>query len=80
MPGQRPTTWYFCEGGPCALGANELAASAERQKELGRAGRERAVKEFDWERKIDRILEVYADTIERARGTARTADLAGVDV
>jgi glycosyltransferase involved in cell wall biosynthesis len=57
-----------------------LAASAERQKELGRAGRERAVKEFDWERKIDRILEVYADTIERARGTARTADLAGVDV
>jgi glycosyltransferase involved in cell wall biosynthesis len=50
----------------------EVAASPERRKELGRAGRERAVKEFDWERKIDRILEVYADTNVRFRSIHTT--------
>jgi glycosyltransferase involved in cell wall biosynthesis len=53
---------------------SELAASPEKRQSMGTAGRERAVKEFDWERKIDRILEIYAETIERAGGEARRAE------
>jgi glycosyltransferase involved in cell wall biosynthesis len=43
----------------------ELAGSREQRRRLGRAGRERATREFDWERKIDRILEIYADAVRR---------------
>jgi glycosyltransferase involved in cell wall biosynthesis len=38
----------------------KLAQSPELRRKLGEAGRARVVKEFDWERKIDLILEVYA--------------------
>ena len=37
-----------------------LARSPELRAELGKAARTRAVAEFDWERKIDVMLEVYA--------------------
>jgi glycosyltransferase involved in cell wall biosynthesis len=37
-----------------------LAESPELRAQLGQAARKRAVAEFDWERKIDVILEVYA--------------------
>jgi len=37
----------------------ELAAAPERRRQLGAAGRDKAVKLYDWERKIDRILELY---------------------
>jgi glycosyltransferase involved in cell wall biosynthesis len=37
-----------------------LASSPELRQELGRAGRERVENEFDWERKIDRVVEIYA--------------------
>ena len=38
----------------------KLARSPELRRKLGNAGRARVVKEFDWERKIDLILEIYA--------------------
>ena len=38
----------------------ELAQSPMLRHKLGQAGRARVLAEFDWERKIDRILEIYA--------------------
>ncbi len=40
-----------------------LANSPETRVRLGKAARERALLEFNWERKIDRILEIYGDTL-----------------
>jgi glycosyltransferase involved in cell wall biosynthesis len=37
-----------------------LASSPDLRRELGRAGRARAVGEFDWDRKIERFKEIYA--------------------
>lgn len=37
-----------------------LASSPELRRAMGRAGRERVEREFDWERKVDHMLEVYA--------------------
>jgi glycosyltransferase involved in cell wall biosynthesis len=39
----------------------KLGASPELRAELGAAGRARVERDFDWERKIDRILDVYAE-------------------
>jgi glycosyltransferase involved in cell wall biosynthesis len=36
-----------------------LAESAELRQQLGKAGRQRVIEHFDWERKTDRILEIY---------------------
>jgi glycosyltransferase involved in cell wall biosynthesis len=38
----------------------ELAQSPVLRHKLGEVGRARVIAEFDWERKIDRILEIYA--------------------
>jgi glycosyltransferase involved in cell wall biosynthesis len=43
-----------------------LAASEPLRKTMGKAGRQKVV-EFDWERKIDRILEIYAEAIRCTR-------------
>jgi glycosyltransferase involved in cell wall biosynthesis len=37
-----------------------LATSPALRRAMGRAGRERVEREFDWDRKVDRVLEVYA--------------------
>jgi glycosyltransferase involved in cell wall biosynthesis len=42
---------------------SRLAESAELRRQLGTAGRQRVVDHFDWERKIDRILEIYSIAI-----------------
>jgi glycosyltransferase involved in cell wall biosynthesis len=39
----------------------ELARDPERRSALGRAGRQKVVTEYDWERKVDRMLRIYAD-------------------
>jgi glycosyltransferase involved in cell wall biosynthesis len=39
-----------------------LAGDPVRRRRMGEAGRERVVREYDWQRKIDRILEVYRET------------------
>ena len=52
-----------------------LAQSSELRARLGQAARKRVVAEFDWERKIDFILEIYARAkhspiLERSRSLA----------
>ena len=37
----------------------KLAGDAELRMKMGRAGRRRVEECFDWERKVDRILEIY---------------------
>jgi glycosyltransferase involved in cell wall biosynthesis len=44
-----------------------LSADPALRRQMGAAGREKVRREFDWERKIDRILEVYAEAVGRAR-------------
>ena len=39
----------------------KLAAAPELRRQLGAAGRAKAVQLYDWERKIDRILELYRE-------------------
>ena len=42
----------------------KLAQSPELRQSMGCAGRERVRQDFDWERKVDRILEIYQQTID----------------
>ncbi|MEG4069987.1 hypothetical protein QUA42_22045 [Microcoleus sp. Pol11C2] len=42
----------------------KLAPSPELLHSMGCAGRERVRQHFDWERKVDRILEIYQQTID----------------
>jgi glycosyltransferase involved in cell wall biosynthesis len=46
----------------------ELADAPALRRQMGRAGRERVAREFDWERKVDRMLEIYAGTARQACG------------
>jgi len=41
----------------------KLAESVEERKRLGEKGRQKVMKEYDWERKVDRILEIYEKVI-----------------
>jgi glycosyltransferase involved in cell wall biosynthesis len=43
-----------------------LAGSPALRAEMGRAGRARVVREFAWERKIDRVLEIYGEAARLA--------------
>lgn len=42
----------------------KLTQSPELPQSMGCAGRERVRQHFDWERKVDRILEIYQQTID----------------
>ncbi|MEG4172299.1 MULTISPECIES: glycosyltransferase family 4 protein [unclassified Microcoleus] len=42
----------------------KLAQSPELRQSMGCAGRERVRQHFDWERKVDRMLEIYQQTID----------------
>lgn len=42
----------------------KLAQSPELRQSMGCAGRERVREHFDWERKVDQILEIYQQTID----------------
>jgi glycosyltransferase involved in cell wall biosynthesis len=42
----------------------KLAQSPELRQSMGCAGRERVREHFDWERKVDRILEIYQQTMD----------------
>jgi glycosyltransferase involved in cell wall biosynthesis len=50
-----------------------LALSPAKRRALGEAGREKVISMYDWERKVDRILELYARVAKRrspgAQGT-----------
>lgn len=41
----------------------DLAANPSKCTEMGLRGRSRVIEEFDWEKKIDRILDVYASSL-----------------
>ena len=45
-----------------------LARDADLRQSMGRAGRERVIREFDWERKVDKILEIYTEAARRGTG------------
>jgi glycosyltransferase involved in cell wall biosynthesis len=44
----------------------KLAQSPELRQSMGRAGWERVREQFDWERKVDRMMEIYQETIDSA--------------
>ncbi|BAZ43129.1 group 1 glycosyl transferase [Chondrocystis sp. NIES-4102] len=43
----------------------KLARSLELRKTMGQAGRQSILENFDWEKKIDKILEIYQEAIDR---------------
>jgi glycosyltransferase involved in cell wall biosynthesis len=50
-----------------AAAMQKLAGSPDLRQRMGQAGREKVVREYDWERKIDRMLTIYRETARRAR-------------
>ena len=48
----------------------KLAQSPDLRQKMGRAGQERVRKYFDWERKVDRVVEIYHQT--RANTTIKS--------
>ncbi len=50
-----------------AEGMRRLADSPELRATMGDRARKRVVEEFDWERKVDRMLSIYQDAAERWR-------------
>jgi glycosyltransferase involved in cell wall biosynthesis len=60
------------DGFAAALGA--LAADPARRAALGEAGRRRVAELFDWERKVDRIQELYREVVAAAAAGDNPAD------
>lgn len=48
-----------------------LAADPERARRMGAAGRERILDSFDWNKKVDRILEIFDEVAATARIDAK---------
>lgn len=44
-----------------------LAQDPERRARMGAAGRAKVEREYDWERKVDRMMEIYRDCLARAK-------------
>jgi len=55
----------FVAGLAAAIG--RLAGSPELRRALGSAGRERILRDYDWEQKIDQLLDVYESLIRASR-------------
>jgi glycosyltransferase involved in cell wall biosynthesis len=53
-----------------AQAMQRLAEDAPLRQALGRAGRRKVEREFDWERKVDRMLEIYQATLAADRQTS----------
>jgi glycosyltransferase involved in cell wall biosynthesis len=49
-----------------AAAMQKLIASPELAKSMGAAGRERAIRDFDWRRKIGQMINIYRALIERS--------------
>jgi glycosyltransferase involved in cell wall biosynthesis len=45
----------------------QLARSPDLRRKLGEHGRRRAPEHFDWNAKVDRMLEIYAEAVQRFR-------------
>lgn len=48
-----------------------LARAPDLRRAMGNAGRKRVAESFDWERKVDRIIEIYSDVAMSASGADR---------
>lgn len=48
-------------------GLQRLAASPALRHQLGQAGRRRVEAEFDWEKKMERMLQIYAQAVRNGR-------------
>lgn len=46
-----------------------LAQAPDLREQMGRNGRQRVLKYYDWEKKTDAILKIYADTVQRSKLT-----------
>jgi glycosyltransferase involved in cell wall biosynthesis len=44
-----------------------MSASPQQRVAMGKAGRDKVIREFDWEVKVDRMLQIYAGAIAAAR-------------
>ncbi len=51
-----------------------LADSPAIARSMGAAGRERVVREFDWQKKIDRMIEIYTELAEQSVVSATSKD------
>jgi glycosyltransferase involved in cell wall biosynthesis len=61
----------FIDGLASAM--TRIAGSSELRETMGQAGRARVVQLFDWERKVDRILEIYARLLVRVPSHSATS-------
>lgn len=52
-----------------AAAMTRLAGSAALREQMGRAGREKILRVYDWERKVDQMLEIYRAAIGQPRTT-----------
>lgn len=53
----------------------DLASHPERRRALGAAGRAKVVEQYDWERKVDRVLSIYTEAIAKRRAGHLHADV-----
>jgi glycosyltransferase involved in cell wall biosynthesis len=44
----------------------KLAQAPDLREQMGRNGRQRVLKYYDWEKKTDAILKIYADTVRQS--------------
>ncbi len=49
-----------------AQGMQQLIDSHELGSAMGSAGRERAVRDYDWQRRIDKVIDVYRELAEKS--------------
>jgi glycosyltransferase involved in cell wall biosynthesis len=49
-----------------AEGMQKLIDSPETAEAMGKAGRKRAIRDFDWQRRIDRIIDIYCELVSRS--------------
>jgi glycosyltransferase involved in cell wall biosynthesis len=68
-PTSRPA---FVQGLAAAM--LDLATNPDRRRSMGDAGRRRAADEFDWQRKVDRILEIYRRSARTGRSRCAAAN------
>jgi len=47
-----------------ASAIERLANNAELRLEMGKAGRKRVLDQFDWNKKIDSIINIYTDLVK----------------
>jgi glycosyltransferase involved in cell wall biosynthesis len=53
-----------------------LADSPAIARSMGAAGRERVAREFDWQKKIDKVIEIYTELAEQALASVTSKDAA----